>query len=353
MCCYFGELVLCCVFASRRRNLGCHPTEGVVCSSDANTNSFSWSTLLIIAQKLREMKMPWNLSVRNGKLAKPRFSVITAVFFSRQVWPGICQLWNYFHVKAAYEVFRICNFKNLYKSSYLIEWEFNQARSRKQLFGKQSGHLPVPELSLREFLSRPVMMFSELKSGIIFDSWKFSLSFKDISNHWVQKGSVIILELPLNTYMWLTGAEQEVTLGSSGRFRNVKLGVSKYISAQCTAVSAVLVSAGTLNKQGCISLLLICWVQRQKQPSCSISEMLVSGNSFLSAWFTHRLFIVLFSDISPWCFIILYVPFSVSQLKMSPLLQASLNKLMETLGQAEPYFVKCIRSNAEKVNSDL
>ncbi|XP_068129710.1 unconventional myosin-IXa [Hyperolius riggenbachi] len=29
--------------------------------------------------------------------------------------------------------------------------------------------------------------------------------------------------------------------------------------------------------------------------------------------------------------------------------QASLNKLMETLGQAEPYFVKCIRSNAEKV----
>ncbi|XP_040269613.1 unconventional myosin-IXa isoform X1 [Bufo bufo] len=31
--------------------------------------------------------------------------------------------------------------------------------------------------------------------------------------------------------------------------------------------------------------------------------------------------------------------------------QASLNKLMETLGQAEPYFVKCIRSNAEKVPS--
>nr|DBA31560.1 TPA: hypothetical protein GDO54_007387 [Pyxicephalus adspersus] len=28
--------------------------------------------------------------------------------------------------------------------------------------------------------------------------------------------------------------------------------------------------------------------------------------------------------------------------------QTSLNKLMETLGQAEPYFVKCIRSNAEK-----
>ncbi|XP_051984241.1 unconventional myosin-IXAa-like [Xyrauchen texanus] len=30
--------------------------------------------------------------------------------------------------------------------------------------------------------------------------------------------------------------------------------------------------------------------------------------------------------------------------------QASLNKLMETLGQSEPYFVKCIRSNAEKVS---
>ncbi|XP_043933429.1 unconventional myosin-IXa isoform X2 [Protopterus annectens] len=29
--------------------------------------------------------------------------------------------------------------------------------------------------------------------------------------------------------------------------------------------------------------------------------------------------------------------------------QTSLNKLMETLGQAEPYFVKCIRSNAEKM----
>ncbi|CAB1323573.1 unnamed protein product [Coregonus sp. 'balchen'] len=31
--------------------------------------------------------------------------------------------------------------------------------------------------------------------------------------------------------------------------------------------------------------------------------------------------------------------------------QASLNKLMETLGQSEPYFVKCVRSNAEKVCS--
>uniref|UniRef100_H2L8B3 Myosin IXA n=1 Tax=Oryzias latipes TaxID=8090 RepID=H2L8B3_ORYLA len=30
--------------------------------------------------------------------------------------------------------------------------------------------------------------------------------------------------------------------------------------------------------------------------------------------------------------------------------QASLNKLMETLGQSEPYFVKCIRSNADKRN---
>ncbi|XP_077568687.1 unconventional myosin-IXAa isoform X3 [Stigmatopora nigra] len=29
--------------------------------------------------------------------------------------------------------------------------------------------------------------------------------------------------------------------------------------------------------------------------------------------------------------------------------QASLNKLMETLGQSEPYFVKCIRSNADKM----
>ncbi|CDQ95070.1 unnamed protein product [Oncorhynchus mykiss] len=29
--------------------------------------------------------------------------------------------------------------------------------------------------------------------------------------------------------------------------------------------------------------------------------------------------------------------------------QASLNKLMETLGHSEPYFVKCIRSNAEKL----
>uniref|UniRef100_A0A672M727 Unconventional myosin-IXa-like n=1 Tax=Sinocyclocheilus grahami TaxID=75366 RepID=A0A672M727_SINGR len=29
--------------------------------------------------------------------------------------------------------------------------------------------------------------------------------------------------------------------------------------------------------------------------------------------------------------------------------QASLNKLMETLGQSDPYFVKCIRSNAEKL----
>lgn len=34
---------------------------------------------------------------------------------------------------------------------------------------------------------------------------------------------------------------------------------------------------------------------------------------------------------------------------MCPCVQASLNKLMETLDQSEPYFVKCIRSNAEKV----
>lgn len=39
-----------------------------------------------------------------------------------------------------------------------------------------------------------------------------------------------------------------------------------------------------------------------------------------------------------WCHLFMFV-------------QASLNKLMETLDQSEPYFVKCIRSNAEKVNS--
>ncbi len=33
-------------------------------------------------------------------------------------------------------------------------------------------------------------------------------------------------------------------------------------------------------------------------------------------------------------------------------MQVSLNKLMETLGQSEPYFVKCIRSNAEKVSNE-
>uniref|UniRef100_A0A8C6NML1 Myosin IXA n=1 Tax=Nothobranchius furzeri TaxID=105023 RepID=A0A8C6NML1_NOTFU len=33
--------------------------------------------------------------------------------------------------------------------------------------------------------------------------------------------------------------------------------------------------------------------------------------------------------------------------------QASLNKLMETLGQSEPYFVKCIRSNADKFSKNL
>lgn len=30
-------------------------------------------------------------------------------------------------------------------------------------------------------------------------------------------------------------------------------------------------------------------------------------------------------------------------------LQASLSKLMETIGKAEPFFIRCIRSNAEKV----
>lgn len=29
--------------------------------------------------------------------------------------------------------------------------------------------------------------------------------------------------------------------------------------------------------------------------------------------------------------------------------QTSLNKLLETLGKAEPFFIRCIRSNAEKV----
>lgn len=30
--------------------------------------------------------------------------------------------------------------------------------------------------------------------------------------------------------------------------------------------------------------------------------------------------------------------------------QTSLNKLLEALGQAEPFFIRCIRSNAEKVS---
>ena len=31
--------------------------------------------------------------------------------------------------------------------------------------------------------------------------------------------------------------------------------------------------------------------------------------------------------------------------------QTSLNKLLETLGKAEPFFIRCIRSNAEKVRA--
>lgn len=33
--------------------------------------------------------------------------------------------------------------------------------------------------------------------------------------------------------------------------------------------------------------------------------------------------------------------------------QTSLNKLLETLGKAEPFFIRCIRSNAEKVRAEL
>lgn len=41
-----------------------------------------------------------------------------------------------------------------------------------------------------------------------------------------------------------------------------------------------------------------------------------------------------------------------SQLKTFSLFpQTSLNKLLETLGKAEPFFIRCIRSNAEKVSS--
>lgn len=32
-------------------------------------------------------------------------------------------------------------------------------------------------------------------------------------------------------------------------------------------------------------------------------------------------------------------------------LQTSLNKLLEALGKAEPFFIRCIRSNAEKVSA--
>ena len=45
------------------------------------------------------------------------------------------------------------------------------------------------------------------------------------------------------------------------------------------------------------------------------------------------------------------VPPRGSQLNTFPLLspQTSLNKLLEALGNAEPFFIRCIRSNAEKV----
>lgn len=33
--------------------------------------------------------------------------------------------------------------------------------------------------------------------------------------------------------------------------------------------------------------------------------------------------------------------------------QASLSKLLETLRKAEPFFVRCIRSNADKVSDEL
>uniref|UniRef100_A0A8C1UQ54 Myosin IXAb n=1 Tax=Cyprinus carpio TaxID=7962 RepID=A0A8C1UQ54_CYPCA len=44
-----------------------------------------------------------------------------------------------------------------------------------------------------------------------------------------------------------------------------------------------------------------------------------------------------------------YKPDPVTQPPVLCVTQVSLNKLMETLGQSEPYFVKCIRSNAEKL----
>lgn len=47
----------------------------------------------------------------------------------------------------------------------------------------------------------------------------------------------------------------------------------------------------------------------------------------------------------------LYIDWRCDVVALCLWVQASLNKLMETLDQSEPYFVKCIRSNAEKVIS--
>lgn len=44
-------------------------------------------------------------------------------------------------------------------------------------------------------------------------------------------------------------------------------------------------------------------------------------------------------------------PVPGQQLRLRSLfLQTSLNKLLEALGKAEPFFIRCIRSNAEKVS---
>lgn len=45
------------------------------------------------------------------------------------------------------------------------------------------------------------------------------------------------------------------------------------------------------------------------------------------------------------------IPVPGQQLRLRSLfLQTSLNKLLEALGKAEPFFIRCIRSNAEKVS---
>ena len=41
--------------------------------------------------------------------------------------------------------------------------------------------------------------------------------------------------------------------------------------------------------------------------------------------------------------------FGLSDSFLISILQSSLNRLMELLGEAQPFFVRCIRSNAEKV----